>query len=72
MALAMVVIFVASLTLMYIFDSLNRLSTKCKNGTAPQDICSAFNGFTMNVLIVLLLIGGFVLIISATVFILIR
>ena len=70
--LAMVVVFIAAFTLFFIFDSLNKLAAKCQAGQAPQTICKGFTGFTFNILVVLLLIGGFVLIISSTVFILIR
>lgn len=64
----LIIVFIATFALFYIFDSLDKISKECKAGE-PLAICSQLSGFTVSMLIILLFIGGFVLIISAVVYI---
>lgn len=63
-------IFVAAFALFFIFHSLEQLSLQCKAGTQPLPICDKMNGFTISMLIVLLIIGGFVMTITGTAYVL--
>ncbi len=62
-------IFIACFTLFYIFHSIEQLATNCKNNPAFSPTCSKFNGFTTSMLIILLIIGGFVVTITGTAYI---
>lgn len=65
--LGLVTIFIAIAALLFIFYNLEQLADRCKSEHTP--ICDQLSGFTMSMLIVLLIVGGFVITISATVFI---
>ncbi len=67
-AVAMAVIFVAAFTLFYIFDSLGKLADTCNNGST-MDVCKQMDSFSMSLIVILLIIGGFALIITAVAFI---
>ena len=71
-SLAMIVVFISAFVLFFVIDRINKIAEKCKLGLEPEKICNSFTGFTMNMVIVLLIISGFILTISSTVFILIR
>jgi len=66
--MGLVTIVVAIAALFFIFYQLEQLADSCKVKVEP--ICSQLSGFTMSMLIVLLMVGGFVITITATVFIL--
>lgn len=66
---ALASVFLAFLMLFYIFDNISKLSERCSKETL--EICSEMSGLTIPMLIFLLIIGGFVLIISIVVYILI-
>ncbi|MEM5815345.1 MAG: hypothetical protein QXD89_02565 [Candidatus Aenigmatarchaeota archaeon] len=70
--LAFLIMFFSLFGLLFIFDSLNKLAEKCQKGLIQKHICSSFTGFSMNILLVLLILGGFILILSTTIFILIK
>ncbi len=63
-------IVVAAFSLFYIFHSLETFSTQCKANPEFSPICNKFNGFTASMLIILLIVGGFVVTITATAYIL--
>jgi len=63
-------IFVAAFALFFIFHSLEQLALQCKTGAQPTPICDKMNGFTISMLIVLLIIGGFVMTITGTAYVL--
>jgi len=69
---AMLIVFISAFVLFFVIDHINKLADRCKQGLESEKICSSFTGFTMNMIIVLLIISGFIMTISATVFILIR
>jgi predicted PurR-regulated permease PerM len=68
-AVSMVIVFVAAFMLFFIFDSLHKISEKCK--VEEMDICEKLSGFTISMIIVLLMIGGFIGVIAAVAYILI-
>jgi hypothetical protein len=70
--LAFLVMFFSVFGLFFIFDNLNKIAEECQKGRINQVACKSFTGFGMNVIIVLLIIAGFVLVISSTFFIIIR
>jgi hypothetical protein len=67
LALGILVIIVSIVALFYVFYSLQSLADRCKTEDMP--ICKQLSGFTMSMLIVLLMVGGFAITISATAFI---
>ena len=62
-------IFIACFALFYIFHSIEQLATNCKADPNFSPVCSRFNGFTASMLIILLIIGGFVVTITGTAYI---
>ena len=60
-------IFVSIFMLFFVFNSLEQLADSCK--TDPQPICQQFTGFTHSMIIILLIIGGFVITVTATMYI---
>jgi len=70
--LAFLVMFFSVFGLFFIFDNLNKIAEQCQKGLLSQAICRNFTGFGMNVIMVLLIIAGFILVISSTFFIMIR
>jgi hypothetical protein len=70
--LAFLVMFFSVFGMFFIFDNLNKIAEQCQKGQTNQAVCKSFTGFGMNVIIVLLIIAGFVLVISSTFFIMIR
>ncbi|MGC8993582.1 MAG: hypothetical protein ACP5JK_02325 [Candidatus Aenigmatarchaeota archaeon] len=72
--LAFLIMFFSVFGLFFIFDNLNKIAEECQkpNPSVSRAICNSFTGFNMNILLVLLIIGGFVLVLSSTIFILIR
>ena len=69
LAFAIVSIFIAMLTLFYIFDSMGRLADGCK--VQNTDVCKQLSGPSFPMLVILLIIAGFVMIISTVVYILV-
>ena len=65
--LGLVTIFVAIAALIFVFYNIEALAERCKVEEMPM--CEHLSGFTMSMIIVLLIVGGFVITISATVFI---
>ncbi len=70
MYLGFATIFIAAFLLFFIFHSLEQLSLQCKADPSFSPVCTQLTGFSMSMIIVLLIIGGFVLMISATAYIL--
>ena len=66
----MATIFIAAFALFFIFHSLEQLALDCKTEAQPPAICERLNGFTMSMLIILLIIGGFVMTITGTAYVL--
>ena len=66
--LAVIIVFIAAFTLFWVIDSLNRLAEQCKQGL-ELEICEKMSGFTFQMLIVLILIGGLIATITAVGFI---
>lgn len=62
-------IFIAAFALFFIFHSLEQLSLKCETEPSSSPLCSQMSGFSLSMLIVLLIIGGFVITITATAYI---
>lgn len=70
--LAFLIMFFSIFGLFFIIDSLNKIAEQCQKGTISKNVCEKFTGFSLNMLLVLLIIGGFILILSITIFIIIR
>lgn len=66
--LAMLAVFIAAFTLFWIFDQLQKLADSCR--TNPRPICEQMNGLSLPIMIILLIIGGFSLVICVIVYIL--
>ena len=64
------VFFIAGFTLIFIFDSLNRLAERCRKGE-NLEICKQMQGLSMPMIIILLLIAGLVLVINVVAYLLI-
>ncbi|OYT42115.1 MAG: hypothetical protein B6U78_02100 [Candidatus Aenigmarchaeota archaeon ex4484_224] len=65
------IVFIASFSLFYIFDSLGKLAEDCKAGKANPEICEKFSGLTFNMIIILLFIAGFIFLIVISAYIMI-
>jgi cell division protein FtsX len=63
--IGMVTVFVAVFMLLFVFDSLQKLSDQCAT-ESPPSFCKHFSSMTIPMLIVLLIIGGFVIMACAT------
>lgn len=61
--IALIIVFIAVFTLFYIFDNLQKISSKCQ--TEKSDLCNQLGGFSIPVLVILLMIGGLSLIVCA-------
>jgi hypothetical protein len=70
--LAFLVLFLSVFGIFFIFDNINRIAEECQSGLLNQAICESFTGFGINVIVVLLIVGGFILVVSSTFFIMIR
>jgi hypothetical protein len=70
--LAFFVMFFSVFGMFFIFDNLNKIAEQCQMGQINQAVCKNFNGFGMNIIIVLLIMAGFILVISSTFFIFIK
>ena len=68
-AFGLITVFIAVFMLFYIFDSLSKLSEQCKTEEKPA-ICEHLSSFSMSMLVILLIIGGFVVTVCATAYIL--
>jgi len=62
-------IFIAAFTLFFIFHSIEQLSLQCEADPSHSPLCAQLGGFSMSMLMVLLIIGGFVITITATAYI---
>jgi hypothetical protein len=69
LTIAFIVVAIAVFMLFYIFDNINKLAERCKAGE-ELSACTLMTGFNMSMLIILLIVGGFILIVSVTLFIL--
>jgi hypothetical protein len=65
-AFGLLTVFMATFMLFYIFDNLNKLAERCKTEEPKSFICNQLTGFTLSMLIVLLVIGGFLFVILLT------
>jgi hypothetical protein len=63
-------VFIAVFALFFIFDQIQKLADSCAADPTFSALCKQFTGFTQSLLIVILIIAGFVIIITATAFIL--
>ena len=68
MAIGFITIFISVFMLFFIFNSLENLSRECQSGTPPV-VCRNISSFMMSMLIILLIIGGFVITICGTLYI---
>ena len=65
-------VFVAVFTLFFIFDNIETMAAKCRTDPNHSPVCGQLTGFTLTMLIVLLIIGGLVITVSATAYILLQ
>lgn len=63
-------VFIAIFTLFYIFDQISHLADSCAANVNVSQLCKQFTGFTQSIIVVVLIIAGFVIIITATAYIL--
>ena len=63
-------ILIAIFTLFWLFDNIQKIADKCKEDMSYSPACAQLNSFTLSMLIILLIIGGFVVMITATAYIL--
>lgn len=68
--LGLITVFIATFMLFYIFDSIDKIAKKCEIETPIPDICDKLSSFTLTMLVVLLIIGGFIITIFSTAYIL--
>ena len=68
--IGMAAVFIAVFTLFFIFDQIQKFADSCAKQAVPVGICKEFTGFTESILIIILIIAGFVIVISATAYIL--
>jgi len=62
-------IFVAAFALFFIFHNIEQLALDCKAGKQDAPFCDKLNGFTIPTLVVLLIIGGFVMTLTGTAYV---
>jgi len=62
-------VFIAAFSLFFIFYGIERMLNNCKNDPEYSPVCKQLDGFTLTVLIVLLIVGAFVITITATAYI---
>lgn len=65
--IGMATIFVSVFMLFFVFHSLEQLAESCKTEHMP--ICDQFTGFTHSMIVILLIISGFVITTTATMYI---
>lgn len=70
LSIGMVAVFIAVFTLFFIFDQITKFGNSCVATSNADALCSQFTGFTQSLIIILLIISGFVIIITATAYIL--
>jgi len=69
--LFILIVFIASITLFYIFDSIGKIANDCKLGKLSPQVCESFKGPTLTLMIILLFIAGFIFIILLATYIMI-
>jgi len=69
-AFGLAAVFIAVFTLFYVFDQIQKLAASCANPDTATALCKQFTGFNESILIVVLIIAGFVIVITATAYIL--
>jgi len=62
-------IVIAAFALFWVFHSMETFATNCKADPNYSTVCDKFSGFTASMLIILLIVGGFVVTITATAYI---
>ena len=67
--IGMIAVFIATFTLFFIFDSIQKLADRCQ--TEKLEICDQLRGPSLTLIIILLLIMGLVFVILVIVYILI-
>jgi D-alanyl-lipoteichoic acid acyltransferase DltB (MBOAT superfamily) len=70
LVIGMTTIFLAIFMLFFVFDNLEKIADKCKETGAATGVCQHMTAFTMSMIMVLLIISGFILIISVTAYML--
>jgi len=68
--IGLAVVFVSVFMLFYIFDTMSKLSEKCKIPEERTQICDKLTGPTEVMIFILLIISGFIIMITATGYIL--
>ncbi|MEM5829469.1 MAG: hypothetical protein QW040_01830 [Candidatus Aenigmatarchaeota archaeon] len=68
--IGLITVFIATFMLFYIFDNMNKLAERCKAEVQKSFVCQQFSGFTLSMLVILLIIGGFIFIILTVSYIL--
>ncbi len=68
--IGLITVFISAFFLFFIFNSIGNLLTNCKEDPQFSPACGQLSGFTVTVLVVFLIIGGFVVTITATSYIL--
>jgi len=69
-AFGLLTVFVAVFMLFYIFDNINKTAEKCKTEEQKSIICQQLTGFTLTMIVLLLIIGGFMFVVLTIFYIL--
>lgn len=62
-------VFIAAFAILFVFHSLEQISVQCEIDQSYSPLCAQLTGFSLSMLVVLLIIGGFVITITATAYI---
>lgn len=68
-AFAVITVFIATFTLLFIFDALNKVAEQCQ--TQKTNACAILGGPAFPFIVLLIIIGGLIFVISTVAYILI-
>jgi hypothetical protein len=69
-AMCLATVFISVFMLFYIFDNINKVADSCKRGEGNLLICEQLSGFTLSMLVLLLIVGGFLFMIVTVAYLL--
>ena len=64
-ALSLITVFVAVFMLFFVFDSLEKMAQQCESESPPA-FCQHLSSFGISMLVILLIVGGFIITICIT------
>lgn len=66
----MTTVFLAVFVLFWLFDTINKFADQCTTDPTTSPVCSQLTSFTLSMILILLIVGGFVIMVTATAYIL--